>query len=98
VRQRGYRGLLPDAYLDGLRAEDRAARYTFGRSGGDSPATIVALEEGAIQGFATIGAVAAEADGRLGGLLALYVDPTSGGGQSGGAWWPRRALGWPSAA
>jgi hypothetical protein len=24
--QTAYRGLLPDAYLDGLRAEDRAAR------------------------------------------------------------------------
>lgn len=25
--QVGYRGLLPDAYLDGLRAEERAARF-----------------------------------------------------------------------
>ena len=28
--QVAYRGLLPDDYLDGLRAEDRMARYTFG--------------------------------------------------------------------
>jgi GNAT superfamily N-acetyltransferase len=27
--QAAYRGLLPDEYLDGLRAEDRANRYTF---------------------------------------------------------------------
>ncbi len=27
--QAAYRGLLPDAYLDGLRPEDRAARYDF---------------------------------------------------------------------
>ena len=27
--QVGYRGLLPDAYLDGLRAEERAERYDF---------------------------------------------------------------------
>ena len=27
--QVGYRGLLPDAYLDGLRAEERAERYNF---------------------------------------------------------------------
>jgi hypothetical protein len=28
--QVAYRGLFPDDYLDGLRAEDRMARYTFG--------------------------------------------------------------------
>lgn len=27
--QEGYRGLLPDEYLNGLRAEDRASRYRF---------------------------------------------------------------------
>jgi GNAT superfamily N-acetyltransferase len=48
--QAGYRGLLPDAYLDALRAEERAARYTFGRPG---PETIVAVDVDAIVGFAT---------------------------------------------
>jgi hypothetical protein len=28
--QAGYRGLLPDRYLDALRPEDRMGRYTFG--------------------------------------------------------------------
>jgi hypothetical protein len=50
--QAGYRGLLPDAYLDGLRSEHRAARYTFDRS--DGPRTTVAITNGAIVGFATI--------------------------------------------
>src|SRR5512140_2829819 len=50
--QVGYQGLLPAAYLDGLRAEDRAARYTFGAQSG--PATSVAVEGDAILGFATI--------------------------------------------
>jgi ribosomal protein S18 acetylase RimI-like enzyme len=77
--QRAYRGLLPNDYLDGLRAEDRAARYTFGRAGDDSAATIVALDGGAIQGFATIGPARGEADTKLGELLALYVDPSSWG-------------------
>ena len=48
--QAGYRGLLPDAYLDALRADDRAARYTFGTPG---PETIVAVDHDTIVGFAT---------------------------------------------
>lgn len=62
--QAGYRGLLPDGYLDGLRPEDRAARYTFGRS--DGPRTTVAVVGGAIAGFATI---------QGSELCALHVDP-----------------------
>ena|SRR5437868_2638799 len=62
--QVGYQGLLPAAYLDGLRAEDRAARYTFGAQGG--PATSVAVEGDTILGFATIN------DDEL---SALHVDP-----------------------
>jgi hypothetical protein len=46
---------LPDAYLDGLRPEDRAARYAFDRAGPRHPATIVAIADGAIPGFATTG-------------------------------------------
>ena len=74
----GYRGLLPDNYLDGLCVEDRAKRYTFGDR--DRPTTIVALERGAIAGFATI-TPARDADvSGCGELSALYVDPD---------WWGR---------
>jgi ribosomal protein S18 acetylase RimI-like enzyme len=62
--QAGYRGLLPSAYLDGLRAEDRAARYTFDRL--DGPRTTVAVIDGAIAGFATVSGDE---------LSALHVDP-----------------------
>jgi hypothetical protein len=55
--QVAYRGLLPDAFLEGLRAEDRAGHYTFALPG-EEPATIVALEAGVIRGFATIGSAA----------------------------------------
>jgi ribosomal protein S18 acetylase RimI-like enzyme len=72
--QVAYRGLLPDEYLDALRAEDRAARYTFGAA---DPSTIVATDGGVIRGFATIGA-ARDADG-AGELFALYVDPEAWG-------------------
>ena len=58
--QRAYRGLFRDEYLDGLRPEERAARYTF-EGQADQPLTIVAGECGAIRGFATIGAPSTDA-------------------------------------
>jgi GNAT superfamily N-acetyltransferase len=81
--QTGYRGLLPQAYLDGLRAEDRARRYDFSELDPRRPATLVAVADGAIRGFATT-MPAREADSLgLGELCALYVDPD---------WW-RRGVG-----
>lgn len=71
--QVAYRGLLPDAYLDGLRAEDRARRYTFGNTAPNGPATLVALDGETVCGFATTGA-ARSVEG-AGELLALNVDP-----------------------
>jgi len=62
--QAGYRGLLPAVYLDGLRAEERAARYAFDRL--DGPRTTVAVIDGAIAGFATTNGDE---------LSALHVDP-----------------------
>src|SRR5262249_61767409 len=55
-------------YLDGLRAEDRAARYTFGRA--DGPRTTVAVDGGQVIGFATIHGAE---------LSALHVDPDAWG-------------------
>jgi hypothetical protein len=68
--QVAYRGLLPDEYLDSLRAEDRAAQYTFALLGPDRPATTVALEGDEIYGFATTGPArgAAQAVGELYGI------------------------------
>jgi ribosomal protein S18 acetylase RimI-like enzyme len=77
--QIGYRGLLPGDFLDGLSAEDRAARYTFGSSDPHDPSTIVAVTGSSIVGFATIGAADDDTPG-AGELLALYVDPD---------WWGR---------
>lgn len=71
--QQAYRGLLPDEYLDGLRAEDRAARYTFHLVGPTHPATSVAVEDGVIRGFVTTGPARDEAE-NVGAIYALYVD------------------------
>ncbi len=73
--QQGYRGLLPDSYLDGLRPEERAAQYSFDDASGTVPQTLVAVLDGAIRGFAAVG-LAREGDTvGLGELFALYVDP-----------------------
>lgn len=72
--QVGYRGLLPDDYLDGLRTEDRASRYTLGEASAETPSTIVAVERSTLCGFVTTGP-AREGTGGAGHLMALYVDP-----------------------
>jgi GNAT superfamily N-acetyltransferase len=72
--QVGYRGLFADGYLDALRPEDRAARYTFDR---DDPVTLVAVSD-RIRGFVTISPGAGE-------LMALYVDPDAWSGGLGRA-------------
>jgi len=73
--QAAYRRLLPAEYLDALKPEDRAARYTFENPDTAKPWTIVAEDDGLIAGFATT-APARDADAvGCGELYALYVDP-----------------------
>ena len=73
--QVGYRGLLPDAYLTGLRPEDRAKRYTFGDVSESRARTLVAAESGTIVGFATLSPAEDGDRMSLAELNALYVDP-----------------------
>src|SRR5689334_6198322 len=82
--QAGYRGLLADEYLDSLRPEERAARYTFGSPDPELPSTVVAERHGTICGFASIGA-SRELGRDTGELLALYVDPDAWGTGAGRA-------------
>jgi GNAT superfamily N-acetyltransferase len=73
--QAAYRGLLPEAYLDQLSAEDRAAHYDFATNDPAKPRTLIAEEDKEILGFAS---TQPSADPRLPGfgeLCALYVDP-----------------------
>ena len=73
--QAGYRGLLPDAYLDGLRPEDRAARYDFATEDVRQPATMVAIDDDVICGFATTSPARDSDVPEHGELCALYIDP-----------------------
>lgn len=73
--QAAYRGLIPDEYLDGLKIEDRAARYDFTGLDANKPYTIVAIVEGTIAGFVmTLPSSSSDLpdDGEVG---ALYVAP-----------------------
>lgn len=75
--QVGYRGLLPDDHLDGLRADGaRMARYRFGVEDPDGPFTLVGVDDGgAVAGFATVGRCRDEDAAGSAELYALYVDP-----------------------
>jgi ribosomal protein S18 acetylase RimI-like enzyme len=73
--QVGYRTLLPDHYLDQLRPEDRAARYTFGSLNQNDPFTLVAIQTGIVRGFATTAPSRDPDLGAWGELCAIYVDP-----------------------
>jgi ribosomal protein S18 acetylase RimI-like enzyme len=82
--QVGYRGLLSDAYLSNLRAEDRARRYTFGAASA-SHMTLVATESGVIRGFATIAQAQEDVGPGAAELNALYIDPDYWGRRMGAA-------------
>jgi GNAT superfamily N-acetyltransferase len=77
--QVAYRGLLASEYLDGLRPEDRMARYTFDATDPDGPVTMVAVENDLICGFATTGPSRDADTNDAGEVLALYVDPGAWG-------------------
>jgi GNAT superfamily N-acetyltransferase len=73
--QAGYRGLFPDDFLDALRPEDRARRYALGSSDPADPQTLVALQDGELAGFATVGPCRDAYCAGAGEIYAVYVDP-----------------------
>jgi GNAT superfamily N-acetyltransferase len=77
--QVAYRGLIADEVLDGLVPEQWAPRYTFGARDPDLPRTVVAVEDGAIVGFASTAPAREDDAAGCGELCALYVDPPAWG-------------------
>lgn len=77
--QVGYRGLIDEAFLNGLQPAEWAKRYTFDQSGDDAPLTMLALDDGVIRGFVTSAASRDEDVARSGEICAIYVDPESWG-------------------
>lgn len=78
--QVGYRGLLPQEYLDGLDPADRAGRYDFGEMPPNGPFTMVAIDGAAICGHVTTGLSRDAELPNTGEVWALYVDPARWGG------------------
>ena len=73
--QVGYRGLVPADYLDALRPEDRASRYTFDQMNPDGPFTQVAIDGDMICGHVTTGGCRDDDLPDSGEIWAIYVDP-----------------------
>jgi ribosomal protein S18 acetylase RimI-like enzyme len=82
--QAAYRGQMPDAYLDGLRAEDRAA-YWDGVLGREDLRGVVLVAEvaGEVAGFAAAGP-SRDPEG-AGELYAINLDPAHWGSGAGRA-------------
>lgn len=75
----GYRGVMPDALLDGLTVEARAARWgaILAASGPDRP-TWIARDALGASGLASVGPARDEPPG-VGELYALYVSERAAG-------------------
>lgn len=73
--QSAYRGLIAQEYLDSLKPEVWASRYTFGRMGLQMPSTLVAVDGSTICGLATTGLCRDKDLSNFGELMAIYVDP-----------------------
>ena len=73
--QVAYRGLVPDAYLDELRPQDRAARYDLANRDPLKPQTILAVDGAEILGFATVSPSRDPDLPDYGELCALYAAP-----------------------
>jgi ribosomal protein S18 acetylase RimI-like enzyme len=82
--QAAYRGHMPDEYLDGLRAEERAAYWERGLRR-DRPAglVLVAERDGQVVGFAAVGPTQ-DPEG-AGELYSINVDPDHWGTGAGRA-------------
>jgi L-amino acid N-acyltransferase YncA len=78
--QAAYRSIMPDEYLDGLRAEDRASmwRRQIDAAGGNG--LLVVVTDDQVTGFAAFGRCQDDAAaGEEGQLYAINLDPTHWG-------------------
>jgi GNAT superfamily N-acetyltransferase len=68
-----YPGIIPQAYIDGLKVEDGEARWKDRLTQDDGPIVLVAEDEAGIFGFAAGGAIMHPVDGFDGELGAVYL-------------------------
>ena len=78
--QSAYRGVMPDAYLDGLQPEERVAMWRGRISRTELPPLLVAELAGDVVGFAAFGPAQAAPDSTgVGELYAVNLDPVHWG-------------------
>jgi len=73
--QTAYRGIVPDAFLDGMDVGSRADRYSFDRSRAGDPETWIAEDGDGVVGMVTVSPSRDEDLPGLGEVQALYVAP-----------------------
>lgn len=79
-------GLLPQDYLDALRPEDRLPQWQEALSQAPWPVVLLAEEEGVVVGFVAISPSRdPDADGDVGEIQTIYLDPPAWGGGLGSA-------------
>lgn len=71
--QSAYRNVMPDEYLDGLRAEDRSDMWRRQIESSAGAGLLVSCVDGSVVGFAAFGPCVEEPD--IGQLYALNVEP-----------------------
>lgn len=71
----GYRDLVDQNFLDGLRPEEWAGRYGFGAMDPQGPCTLVAVDGGQLCGHVTLGTSRDDDRPDSAEIWALYVDP-----------------------
>jgi ribosomal protein S18 acetylase RimI-like enzyme len=78
--QAAYRDVMPDAYLDGLRAEERASMWQGALSRPNPSSILVAVVDDEVVGFAAFGPDRDSAeDGGVGQLYVINLDPAHWG-------------------
>ena len=78
--QTAYRGVMPDAYLDGLQADERISMWRGRISRTDLPPLLAAQVAGEVVGFAVIGEEQSPvSSNKRGQLHAINLDPTQWG-------------------
>jgi ribosomal protein S18 acetylase RimI-like enzyme len=85
--QRAYRGgSMPDAYLDGLSADDRAQAWADALQGPARPGVVRLVsesEDGQLVGFIVVGPATGDPSSEHGEVYALNVDPAAWSGGHG---------------
>jgi ribosomal protein S18 acetylase RimI-like enzyme len=75
ARRVAYRGIVPDAHLDGADVATRAARYDFDATGPGAPETWLAVDGDDIVGFVSASPSRDEDLPGFGEVCSLYVAP-----------------------